>query len=79
MTVKKQEIGLVTDAAWEGDGVNTGLMGLAYSGLTSVYNGTDPDKDSSSTAAHYSPLFSTAVSDGVVSQPCKSSTRLNLL
>lgn len=71
MTVKNQEIGLVTDAAWLGDGINSGLLGLAYSGLTSVYNGTDPDDDSSSNSDPYTPYFFSAISENVVSNPCE--------
>lgn len=71
MTVTKQEIGLVTDAAWEGDGVNTGLMGLAYPDLTSVYNGTNPDNDTAQDP--YNPVFWTAVAEKVVTNPCKFS------
>lgn len=35
LTVTKQEIGTPDFAAWNGDGVNSGLLGLAYSSLTS--------------------------------------------
>ena len=45
LTVKHQEFSLATHAAWEGDTVTSGLIGLAYPGLTSVYNGTNPDVD----------------------------------
>lgn len=48
-------------------------MGLAYPGLTSVYNGTNPDKDATNTSAPYNPFFFTAVSEGAVSEPCKYS------
>ena len=74
MTVTKQEIGLVTNAAWEGDGVNTGLMGLAYPGLTSVYNGSNPDDDTSALRDPYNPVFWTAVAEKAVKNPCKSYT-----
>ena len=47
-----------------------GLLGLAYPGLTSVYNGTDPDNDSPGNVDLYSPLFFTAMSEKVVSNPC---------
>jgi len=40
-------------------------MGLAYEALTSAYTGSDPTKDSSSNAAHYSPLFKSMVSQGL--------------
>lgn len=79
MTVKKQEISLVTHAAWNGDGVSTGLMGLAYPALTRVYNGTNPTKDVRNHTSVYSPLFFTAVSEKVVSHPCGFCFYLNFL
>ena len=71
MSVPKQEFGLVTAAAWEGDGINTGLMGLAYPALTSAFKGTDPSKDQfPQTQVTYNPIFFTAVQQGIVSNPC---------
>ncbi|KAI0685703.1 aspartic peptidase domain-containing protein [Cytidiella melzeri] len=61
MTVKHQEFGVITKAAWNGDGITTGLMGLAFPTLTSVFNGTNPDLDSAANVAQYNPLFFTAV------------------
>ncbi|KAF7977109.1 hypothetical protein HWV62_4709 [Athelia sp. TMB] len=69
LTVTKQEMGVVNSAAWEGDTVNSGLMGLAYPGLTSVYNGTNPDKDGPKNIASYNPVFHTALAEGVVKNP----------
>jgi hypothetical protein len=54
-----------------GDGVSSGLIGLAYPGLTSVFNGTDPDDDSLSNLDEYDPFFFTAVKEGAVSEPRK--------
>lgn len=79
MTVQKQEVGLVTDAAWNGNGVGTGLMGLAYPQLTDVYNGTDPTKDSGNNTAPYNSIFRTAVSENVVSNPCELSIPMSIL
>lgn len=70
LTVNAQEFGLVNAAAWEGDGVNTGLMGLAYPGLTSVYNTTDLDNDDGDNNEPYNPFFFTALEEGAVSHPC---------
>ena len=56
MTVKRQEMGVVNRAAWEGDTVTSGVMGLAYPGVTSVYNGTNPDEDGPASYAPYNPL-----------------------
>ncbi|KAJ6616971.1 acid protease [Mycena sp. CBHHK59/15] len=66
LTVKQQEIGTPSLAAWQGDGINSGLLGLAYSGLTSVYNTTDPTKASHANHLSYDPFFFTAVKQGMV-------------
>lgn len=39
--VPKQEVALVNQAYWEGDGITSGLLGLAYSTITSAYIGTN--------------------------------------
>jgi hypothetical protein len=54
-------------------------VGLAYPGLTNVYNGTDPDSDVGGTADAYNPLFFTALSEKVVSNPCECSQIHHLL
>lgn len=69
LSVPGQEIGLVTKAAWNGDSVNTGLMGLAFPNLTSSFNGTDPDKDSITNILTYNPFFFSAVAKKLV-DPC---------
>jgi hypothetical protein len=42
-------------------------MGLAYSGLTSEFQGTDPQKDRSSSKNPYDPIFTTMYQDGLSS------------
>ncbi|KAJ7708902.1 acid protease [Mycena rosella] len=69
LTVKQQELGTPDLAAWNGDGVNSGLLGLAYPGLTSVYNTTDPTKASSANHIAYDPFFFTAVKQNMVTNP----------
>ncbi|KAF7345412.1 Acid protease [Mycena venus] len=69
LSVTQQEIGTPDLAAWNGDGVNSGLIGLAYSGLTSVFNTTDPTKASSKNHIPYDPFFFTAVKQGAVANP----------
>ena len=71
LTVKHQEIALVTKAAWLGDKVSTGLIGLAYPTLTSVYNGTDPNLDSRNNSLPYNPFFFSAVQQKAVKEPSK--------
>jgi hypothetical protein len=50
-------------------------MGLAFPGLTDVFNGTDPEKDVLGANEQYNPLFFTAFSEKVVSNPCGSSIK----
>jgi len=69
LTVTSQEIGVVNQAAWEGDGINSGLMGLAYPGLTSVYNGTNVTIANANVSSPYNPFFFTAVAEGKVANP----------
>ncbi|KAJ7173547.1 acid protease [Mycena filopes] len=69
LTVTKQEIGTPDFAAWNGDGVNSGLLGLAYSTITSVFNTTDPTKASNANHIPYDPFFATAFKQGLVANP----------
>ncbi|KAJ6541051.1 acid protease [Mycena vulgaris] len=69
LSVAHQEIGVPTLTAWEGDGINTGLIGLAFPELTSVYNTTDPTKASGANQLPYSPLFLSAVQQKKVKNP----------
>ncbi|KAI0315205.1 aspartic peptidase domain-containing protein [Amylostereum chailletii] len=73
LTVTNQEIGVVDNAAWTGDGVTSGLIGLCYPGLTSVYTGDDPNNDSSSNRVKYNPFFFTAIAEGAFDPPVKFS------
>lgn len=64
-------MGIVNKAAWNGDGVNSGLLGLAEPTLTSVFKGTNPDNDDDSNLEEYDPVFYTAVKEKKVKNPCK--------
>ncbi|KAJ7620402.1 acid protease [Roridomyces roridus] len=64
LTVTHQEIGVVSQAAWMGDGVNSGLLGLAYPALTSVVNSSNHDDP-----ILYDPFFFNAVKQKKVSHP----------
>ena len=43
--VKGQKVGVVNLAAWDGDGISSGLVGLAFPSLTSAYPGTNVSAD----------------------------------
>ena len=61
-----QQIAIVDQAAWQGDGVSSGLIGLAYPSITSAYQGTDPTQDSGLKQLQYNPIFTTMVVDELV-------------
>ncbi|KAJ5621692.1 hypothetical protein N7528_006475 [Penicillium herquei] len=55
-----QEVAIVTEAAWEGDGTTSGLTGLAYPGLTSAYSSKTDEEEV------YNPIFTTMYKDGLI-------------
>ena len=66
ITVPKQEVALANLAAWEGDGVTSGLVGLAFPAITSAFAGTNASADNftvdgTAPGDHeiYSPLINT--------------------
>ncbi|KAF1349900.1 aspartic peptidase domain-containing protein, partial [Delphinella strobiligena] len=59
ISISQQQMGLVNYAAWDGDGISSGLVGLAYPELTNAYNGTNATKDVPGTSIPYNPLFTT--------------------
>ncbi|KAJ5733857.1 hypothetical protein N7493_002643 [Penicillium malachiteum] len=56
----KQEVAIVTEAAWEGDGTTSGLTGLAYPGLTSAYSSKTEEEEV------YNPIFTTMYEEGLI-------------
>lgn len=64
--VKKQEVALVNQAYFSGDGVTSGILGLAYSSLTDAYPGTNATADNSTlNRITYSPIFQTMIAQGL--------------
>ncbi len=61
LTVPKQEVALVKQAAWTGDGSSSGLLGLGYPAITSATNRTTGDP------IQYDPIFTTMVKERIVS------------
>ncbi|OJJ50737.1 hypothetical protein ASPZODRAFT_54773 [Penicilliopsis zonata CBS 506.65] len=67
ITVKGQKIGIGERSTPMGDGVNSGLIGLAYPALTSAHPGTNISNTSYFyDRAVYSPLFNTMYERGLV-------------
>lgn len=57
ITVPQQKFAYVNYAAWYGDGYSSGLVGFAYSTLTSAYSGTNPHNDQRGGTQMYNTLF----------------------
>ncbi|EIN11159.1 acid protease [Punctularia strigosozonata HHB-11173 SS5] len=69
LTVTAQEFGVPNMTAWEGEGIEGGLLGLAYPALTTVHNESDPTLDSPTNLALYNPFLFSAINQGVLSTP----------
>jgi hypothetical protein len=57
--VKGQEVGVVNLAAWDGDGVSSGLVGLAFPSLTSACPSTSVSADNQAMHAVYPSIIDT--------------------
>ena len=66
ITVDSQQIAVVNSAAWNGDGISSGLLGLAFPSLTSAYAGTNPNVDGNSNQIEYNPIFTNMYEEGNV-------------
>ena len=69
ITVLKQEVGVVDYAAWTGDGESSGILGLAYPGLTSAWEGSEQDSSEDSVQEEYEPIFMSMISQGLIQEP----------
>ncbi|MCJ1401797.1 hypothetical protein MMC11_005014 [Xylographa trunciseda] len=66
ITVDNQEVGVVQLAGWFGDGISSGLIGLAFPSITSAYAGNDPSTDGPNTQLPYNPVFFNMFEEGNV-------------
>ena len=64
ITVKDQEIGVVDYAGFAADGIESGLIGLAFPSLTSIYLGTNDSHDGVYNQVEYNPLFTNMYTKG---------------
>ncbi|KAJ7441670.1 acid protease [Mycena galericulata] len=69
LSVEKQVVPIPTHAAYQGDGINSGIIGLSFPGGTTVFNTTDPLNASTANQIIYSPLFLSAVEQKKVKNP----------
>ena len=66
VTVDHQEIGLVQEAYFIGDGVTSGILGFAYSALTSAYKGKDLGGYAPANLVHYTNFIGNVVKQGKI-------------
>jgi hypothetical protein len=66
---KEAVVGVPNVAFWQGDGVNAGVLGLAYPDLTNAYSGTDPSKDNFNDYKPYNSFMFTVTKEKAI-QPC---------
>jgi hypothetical protein len=57
ITVKNQQFGLVTLAAWNGDSISSGLTGFGYPSVTRAFAGTGAKGDRKGANVPYDPVF----------------------
>lgn len=63
--VRNQTVGLAGETTWRGNNVSSGVLGLAYPGLTNAFYGPEGHEDPYY-AVQYSPVFSSMVDQGLV-------------
>lgn len=66
ITVEHQEVALVNYTYWFGDSVTSGLMGLAYSRLTSAFVGTNSSVNDTDKQVPYDPIMTTMIKQGLI-------------
>lgn len=67
ITVPSQEAGVVNLAAFHGDGVSSGILGLAFPSITSAFTGTDASTDQrNKTGVPYNPIFTAMFTSGLI-------------
>jgi Eukaryotic aspartyl protease len=67
ITIVGQPMGFVDKAAWQGDGVSSGILGLAFPSITNAFTGTDPHQDrKGANNVPYPPIFTNMHRTGLI-------------
>lgn len=66
ITVQDQQIAVVDNAQYSGDGITAGVLGLAFPADTKAFNGSDYRQDYAGTQQVYSPIFTSMYTEGNV-------------
>lgn len=65
LSVSKQQVGLANHTYWHGNNITNGILGLAYSSITSAYYGEIGD-EAPWNSVSYPPFFTTAIAQGTI-------------
>ncbi|KAF4977896.1 hypothetical protein FZEAL_5644 [Fusarium zealandicum] len=65
VSVSEQQVGLANRTYWHGNNVTVGILGLAYSSLTSGYLG-GPEDETEWNSLPYTPFLAKAISQGTI-------------
>ncbi|KAJ6449783.1 acid protease [Mycena sanguinolenta] len=69
LEVSHQVVPVPNVAGWVSDGIQSGVLGLAFPNLTSLFNTTNPINASAQNQVLYDPFFFTAVKENKVDHP----------
>ncbi|KAJ7798928.1 acid protease [Mycena olivaceomarginata] len=69
LEVSRQVVPIPDVASWTGDGILSGILGLAFPNETSLFNTSDPTTASTKNHIPYDPFFFTAVKQKKVEHP----------
>ncbi|KAJ7861691.1 acid protease [Mycena olivaceomarginata] len=78
LEVSRQVVPIPNVAAWTGDGVLSGVLGLAFPNVTSLFNTSDPTTASTKNRILYDPFFFTAVKQKKVEHPLIHNTSVTV-
>ena len=66
VTVNDQQIAVVEQGSWTGDGVSSGVLGLAFPANTRAFTGSSYSADSAANQISYNPIFTSMYTEGSV-------------
>ena len=66
ITVENQQVAIVDTASWNGDGLSSGVIGLAFPANTKAFTGDNPRLDGATNQVQYNPLFTNMYTEGSV-------------
>ena len=67
ISVDNQQVGIIDHGSWQGHGIASGLVGLAFPSLTNTISGNESEADTGSAVKlKYNPIFTSMYTEGLV-------------